>query len=255
EMVDELSALGLRHVGYGVPIELFGPFTDTCVQVMKPLIQQVPHGASGHKQLWCPADRSHMVQESEVPLHLMTEGFRWSIGLVARILVRTITEGSTAVMQAIHRDDAKQLRKALRDAPRASRVVWQLRVRVGSQSISPLFWALRSGAFSAAKTMIQDVLTIRADRDRYYYGADELFRLQPDVAANVLREAPLLAETLLDGLIWRSNKTQEGQRPVIYYLEHLLQVLCERRQLLLQFCGGHRRESDAGAVHGELREL
>lgn len=35
DMVDYLSALGLRHVGYGVPIELFGPFTDSCVQVMK----------------------------------------------------------------------------------------------------------------------------------------------------------------------------------------------------------------------------
>ena len=31
--------------------------------------------------------------------------------------------------------------------------------------------------------MIQDVLTIRADRDNYYYGVNDLFRLQPDVVA------------------------------------------------------------------------
>ena len=43
-MVDDLSALGLRHVGYGVPIELFGPFTDSCVEVMKPLIEALPTG-------------------------------------------------------------------------------------------------------------------------------------------------------------------------------------------------------------------
>ena len=42
DMVDHLSALGLRHVGYGVPIDLFGPFCDSCVQVIKPLIDELP---------------------------------------------------------------------------------------------------------------------------------------------------------------------------------------------------------------------
>ena len=69
------------------------------------------------------------------------------------------------------------------------------------------------------------------DRDRYYYGVDDIFRLenanqetkaqdlaqslndlgrnQPDVVEDILLEAPLLAITLLDGLIWRSHKTQD----------------------------------------------
>ena len=34
-------------------------------------------------------------------------------------------------------------------------------------------------------------------------------RFQPNIADNILREAPFLAETLLDGLIWRSHKSQE----------------------------------------------
>ena len=75
----------------------------------------------------------------------MIEGFRWSIALTARVLVRTIMDGSTAVMQAIHFDDAKRLRRALLDAPRNQRCIWQLAVEVGSQSISPLYWALRRG--------------------------------------------------------------------------------------------------------------
>eukprot|EP00434_Breviolum_minutum_P034013 symbB.v1.2.030101.t1/scaffold3351.1/size58635/3 len=170
-------------------------------------------------------------KERDVPEHMMLEGFRWSIGLVSRLLIRTITEGSTAVMQAINQDDARRLRRALREAPRAERSSWQLRVRVGSQSISPLHWALRSGAHTVARTMIQDVLTIRADRDRYYYGVDDLFRLQADVVEHILREAPILAETLLDGLIWRSHKTQDGLRPVIYYLEHLVQDMDESQML------------------------
>ena len=31
KMVDDISALGLRHVGYGIPTELFGPFVSACV--------------------------------------------------------------------------------------------------------------------------------------------------------------------------------------------------------------------------------
>eukprot|EP00913_Durusdinium_trenchii_P003418 g3165.t1 len=111
-----------------------------------------------------------------MPEHMMIEGFRWSIGLTARVLVRTIMDGSTAVMQAIHFDDSKRLRRALADAPRVERFVWQLAVQVGSQ-------------------------------DNYYYGADELFKYQPNIADNVLREAPFLAETLLDGLIWSQSFT------------------------------------------------
>ena len=40
-----------------------------------------------------PADKAHHLAESEVAAHLMLEGFRWSVGLVARILCRTIGEG------------------------------------------------------------------------------------------------------------------------------------------------------------------
>lgn len=155
EMVDDLSALGLRHVGYGVPTELFPPFTDSCVEVIKPLIQEFAKSDSS-KLVWCPADRAHQIEERQLAEHLMLEGFRWSIGLVARILVRTIMEGSTAVMQAIHHDDPKRLKRALRDAPRSERCTWQLGVRVGSQSISPLYWALHSGAHIVARRPFLD---------------------------------------------------------------------------------------------------
>eukprot|EP00435_Cladocopium_sp_Y103_P060572 s983_g22.t1 len=230
DMVDYLSALGLRHVGYGVPIDLFGPFCDSCLQVMKPLIDELPKPEST-KLVWCPADRAHQLAERDVPMHLMVEGFRWSLGLVSRVLMRTIVEGSTSVMQAIHADDANAMRKALLDAPRAERYTWQLGVRVGSQSISPLYWALQTGAHQTASTMLKDILTIRADRDRYYYGVNELFHLQPNIVEHILHEAPGLAETFLDGLIWRSHKTSQGMRPVIYYLEHLMKDMDESEKL------------------------
>eukprot|EP00971_Amphidinium_carterae_P314730 6256045-Amphidinium_carterae.1 len=51
-------------------------------------------------------------------------------------------------------------------APRCERAQWTLLVTVGTQSISPLAWALQSGSLEAAQAVIQDLLTIRADRDR-----------------------------------------------------------------------------------------
>ena len=231
ETLDDLSALGLRHVGYGIPIELFGPFVESCVQIMRTLISEFPNDNESMKLVWCPKDHAHQLPEKDVREHMMIEGFRWSIGLTARVLVRTIMDGSTAVMQGIHLDDPRRLRRALLDAPRVERFVWQLAVMVGSQSISPLFWALRSGAHATAKTMIEDILTIRADRDHYYFGVDEMFQFQPNIADNILREAPFLAETLLDGLIWRSHKSKDNLRPVIYYLKHLLQDMDETQML------------------------
>ena len=37
--------------------------------------------------------------------------------------------------------------------------------------------------------------------DNYYYGADELFKYQPNIADNILREAPFLAESLLEAWV------------------------------------------------------
>eukprot|EP00438_Fugacium_kawagutii_P033793 Skav218848 [mRNA] locus=scaffold2397:54135:62539:+ [translate_table: standard] len=230
EMMDELSALGLRHVGYGVPIELFAPFTDSCVEVMKHLIADVAKDETVKLSLKVDATSAtaHGLQETDAT-DMMLEGFRWSIGLVARVLMRTITEGSTSVMQSINANDANLLIKSLIQAPRCERSNLLLRVRVGTQQISPLHWALRSGAHTAAKTMLEDLLTIRADRDNYYYGVDDIFRLQPDVVEDILLEAPLLATTLMDGMIWRSHKTQAGLRPVIYYLKNLVQDMDENK--------------------------
>ena len=35
----------------------------------------------------------------------------------------------------------------------------------GSQSISPFYWAMDSGALTCAQLILEDLLTIRADRD------------------------------------------------------------------------------------------
>mmetsp|Transcript_92718 Transcript_92718/g.202975 ORF Transcript_92718/g.202975 Transcript_92718/m.202975 type:complete len:1080 (+) Transcript_92718:95-3334(+) len=194
KMVEDISALGLRHVGYGIPTDLFGPFVSACVAVVHSL----------------------------APPQQALEAFRWSLNLVTRILTRVIMEGSTVAMQAINANSARQLRRAVSCAPRGERALWVLNVQVGTQSISPLLWALEAGSLDAASAIIQDLLTIRADRDRYYFGADPLFERHPDIIKRLVSDGPAILPLLLDGLIWRSRTTQGGQRRVVYYVKHLL---------------------------------
>ena len=194
-MVDEISALGLRHVGYAVPIEYFGPFVSSCIETLQSEIS----GAEG-----------------------VMDSFAWSLGLVSRMLVRTIKEGSTIVMKAINQNDKDLLRSALGCAPRGARAEWVLTIAVGTQSISPLFWAIESGNWKSAELIIEDLLTIRADREKYYYGLDDLFQRHPDFAEILATRATTLLYTLFDGMMWRSHLAQNGLRRANYYVKHMV---------------------------------
>mmetsp|Transcript_105817 Transcript_105817/g.306087 ORF Transcript_105817/g.306087 Transcript_105817/m.306087 type:complete len:1164 (-) Transcript_105817:65-3556(-) len=193
EMVDDLSALGLRHVGYGIPTDLFPAFVDACAQVVREMAEDAA-----------------------------ADAFAWSLSLIARILTRVIDEGSTIVMKAINVNSTSQLRKALDCAPRGQRAAWMLTIQVGTQSISPLLWAIEAGSIDAAKGILEDLLTIRADREQYYYGMDDLFHRHPDIIKRLCLDATALLPVLLDGLVWRSRTTEEGKRRVNYYIKHLL---------------------------------
>ncbi|CAE7808593.1 wss2 [Symbiodinium sp. CCMP2456] len=193
-MVDEISALGLRHVGYGIPTEFFNPFVQCCVEVMREVTND----------------------------EKLCDGFGWSLGLISRVLVRTINEGSTLVMKAINLNSANMVKKALTPVPRAKRAMCMLKITVGTQSISPLLWAISSGNLEAAHEMLEDLLTIRADRDRYYFGNDDLFSRHPDIVQVLTKEAPTLLEILLDKLVWRSRVVVGGQRRVNFFIKHLL---------------------------------
>jgi len=158
-MVEDISALGLRHVGYAIPTEMFGPFVTACVQVVRGLTND----------------------------DLAEESFRWSLSLISRILTRVINEGSTIVMKAINCNSVKMVKRAISCAPRGKRAVWMLNVQVGTQSISPLLWAIEMGSLDAARAIIIDLLSIRADRDQYYYGMDMIFERHNDIIKHFSR--------------------------------------------------------------------
>lgn len=93
-------------------------------------------------------------------------------------------------MKAINTNSGKQLKKAVGCAPRGKRALWMLNIQVGTQSISPLLWAIETGSLDAAKAIVVDLLTIRADRDRYYYGMDTMFERHSDIVKRLCMDAP-----------------------------------------------------------------
>merc|ERR1719217_424763 len=191
---DEISGIGLRHVGYGIPTELFQPYI----------------------QVNCGVIRDLGVDETAV------KAFSWVLSLIGQMQTRTITEGSTIVMKAINMNNVKAVKDAINCAARGVRAQWMLLITVGTRDISPFLWAVQSGAIESALVMLQDLLTIRADRDKYYYEFDFLFKRHHDLVNILLQDAPGLIKPLLDGLIWRSRLTDNGYRRVNYYMKHLL---------------------------------
>eukprot|EP00439_Symbiodinium_sp_Y106_P012126 s4740_g1.t2 len=200
KMVSEMSALGLKHVGFGIPTDLFTPFISACITVFRRLSYQTPDGKA-------------------------KEAFEWAIILVARVLVRAIKEGSTVVMTAINANNVKGLQKALAAAPRGERATWLLHIQVGDQFISPFVWALENGSETICHAMLRDLLMIRADRSLYYYGADELFAKHQDVVKRLTDRTSALLRTLLDGLVWRSQRTEANGtlRRVNYFVKYVLE--------------------------------
>ena len=105
--VDDISAMRLRHVGYAIPAEFFGPFVAACVEIM-----QMQPGLT----------------------ELVLEAFRWSLGLVASMFVRTIIEGLSIVMKAINGNSRRQIRNAIPCAPRVVRAQWMLKSSSGRRA-------------------------------------------------------------------------------------------------------------------------
>jgi len=192
--VKDISALGLLHAGYGVREELIQPFVTAFMTAVKTA---------------CP-------EESWIA------GVQWTFEVVSRTLARTMAEGSTAVMRSITKNSARQLEEAVSSAPRGQREQMLLRVQVGTESISPVLWAIQSGALHSAEAILKDLLTIRADRARYYYGMEGLWDRHPDIVPLLCKQAPSLMEPLLDGLMWRSKQIKGGVRRVNYYISRIL---------------------------------
>ena len=70
---------------------------------------------------------------------------------------------------------------------------------------------------------MQDILSIRADRHKYYYGREKLFETHPDIVELLCKDpgAEVLLDTLFNGLLWHSNTVTQGKLRVNYYIKEL----------------------------------
>ena len=58
-------------------------------------------------------------------------------------------------MKAVTTDDDLEFKKAIAIAPRGRRASQILNISVGTQSISPLYWAIDNGSLKVASAMFQ----------------------------------------------------------------------------------------------------
>jgi hypothetical protein len=74
------------------------------------------------------------------------------------------------VSKAVAAGDIDGLKKALQEMPRGKRTRSALDIEVDENIISPILWSMHDGRLALTEVLFNDVLAIRGDRDRYYYG-------------------------------------------------------------------------------------
>lgn len=93
QMVEEMQALGLKHIMFQAQAKFFHPWASALV-----------------------AEVQQICQDEEV-----VEGMNYAMCIIASIMGQAVETGSTPVLQAVANDDVKALKRALQAAPRAAR--------------------------------------------------------------------------------------------------------------------------------------
>merc|ERR1712112_526870 len=122
------------------------------------------------------------------------------------------------VTKAMVNNSVDEMEEVLKQAPRGIRDTWLLEVNVSGEILSPFYWALYDGKSHMAEFMLKDLLAIRADRETYYCGAQNLFKTHPGLIKNLALLSPNLLPILFDGLMWRSRVTDSGSKRVNYFI-------------------------------------
>lgn len=147
------------------------------------VLGRIPTNSFGPSVSVCCEAAGELTQDS-----VALDVCQWSLNLISKILVQVIIEGSMIVMKVITLNTERSFVKAVSVAPRNGRASWILTVEVGTQTISPLAWAIQSGSLLTASAVVGDLLTSRADRGSYYYGADELFSRRYDIVTMLTKD-------------------------------------------------------------------
>jgi len=194
---DQIKSLAIRHIKYGVTAQMVKHYGTVIKNVLKRSL----------------GDQYN--EESQKAWDYVWTG-------VSRCVADCLSVGSNLVTVALVAGEVEELERALSLAPRGQRADWITRVQIHDSVVSPLYWAVRDGKLDMARVMIKDLLALRADREAYYFGYDQLWAVHPDIVAVLCKICPDLLEDLFDGMMWHSAVVEEGDKVrVNYYLREL----------------------------------
>eukprot|EP00439_Symbiodinium_sp_Y106_P046525 s2176_g5.t3 len=150
-----------------------------------------------------------------------TEAWSMLYGMASQTFLEAIDSSRTSLSSALLQGSTKKVKEALSKAPRGERAASALQVGVGRRQLSPLLWALRDMHLEVLEILLSDILTIRADRQCFYYGVDDLWKRCPAILDALVEFAPHLLEPLLDGHMWVSRETTDGLRRVNLWVQYI----------------------------------
>ena len=140
---------------------------------------------------------------------------------VASCVTRSLNVGSNLVIVSLVQDDIYNFEDAMDCVPRGERFETLTHIDVNGEVISPLDWAVMGGQVGIASWIINDLVTIRADRNTYYYGRQTMFATHPDLVTKLCKQMPNLIEKVLDGLMWHASMVVDSKLRVNYYVQEM----------------------------------
>mmetsp|Transcript_7928 Transcript_7928/g.22709 ORF Transcript_7928/g.22709 Transcript_7928/m.22709 type:complete len:1117 (-) Transcript_7928:312-3662(-) len=140
---------------------------------------------------------------------------------ISEVFGHVLSSGRNLVSKALADGDIGSMKKALQKMPRGMRARAALEIDVDDNIVSPIVWSIQDGQLGITQVLLQDVLTIRGDRDNYYYGRAMLWEKHPDLMRLLAEKAPSLIPAVLNGHMWTSRFIEDGHRRVNFYIKEL----------------------------------
>lgn len=193
---EELKPLTVRHVKYGVKADYVKGFGEAVLNALRLALEK------------------EWDEECQKAWHTLWARLSGSVA-------RSLHIGTNLIIVALVEGDLERLKDAVNCAPRKQRFDLLTKVDMNGEILSPLYWAIRDGKIAIAQFIINELLTIRADRLEYYYGRELLWAEHPDIVDVLCRDCPNLIEDFFDGLIWHSHTVVDGTVRVNYYIQEL----------------------------------
>ena len=193
----DLKAIAMRHIKYDIGREHLEIFGDCLIQTLSDELGI---------EKW----------DEDVEM-----AWRDMYNHVAQVFSHVISTGRNLVSKALATGDPAELELALGKSPRNKRILAALEIEVDDTVVSPIVWTISEGQPHLTETLLKDLLTIRGDRDNYYYGREMLWNKHPWIVQMLVEKAPKILPAFLDGHLWTSRFMEEGCQRVNYYIKDL----------------------------------